>query len=722
MNSLTAPRVAWPRALRSLPLLGVLTGLLLAASLPAQVISNPRIRFTTGIQLKNEDMSTAALNKAQDTGVKLVRKALYWDSIETSPGVFNWTQADGWVSSMETRGFTMLITLVWNNRDYEDIYDRAIVTEPGRQAFASFAATVAARYAGKDIIFEIWNEPNLRSFWHDNPQNVSNTDAMAEEYTELVKDTVPAMKAAAPNCRVVAGSISALWNDSFNWFERCIEVGILSSGIDGISVHPYGFRWPEQAYVSGYPVIRQLMNNNGGANLAIVTSEVGYPESWLIERGFTTANVKQAQAWQFVRQNLVDAMAGIQGTIWYELTDPSYGVLETNLTERPTFTAAQVLTSQLDGYHYVQRVTLPSALDYAAIFENAAGQRKLVAWTTPDPTLPTNQRLEAPHSVSLPVGVPGAYAVVDTFGTVTNLTAAATNLTVTIGGGPVYVPLKAVEYIIDNTDTQGVTITGAWSASTSTSGFYGTNYLTDGGTGKGTKSIKFQKTVPAAGEYEVYMRWTAAANRALNVPVNVTTSAGVDPISVNQRLDNGQWVLLGTYQATANSNIEVLVSTTGTSGYVIADAVRIVKTNTPPPQPLDVIVDNNDTQSVTLTGSWVSSTADTGYIGTNYINDGNTGKGTKSVRFRTTVPTAGNYDVFLRWTAAQNRPTNVPVDVTTSSGVDAISVNQKLTGGQWVLLGTYAATANSNIDVVISNTGTSGYVIADAIRVMSSGN
>ena len=723
MNShLTAQCFAWHRAFRPLPFLALLTVFLLSATLPAQVMSDLRIPSTTGIQLKNEDMSTAALDKAQATGAGLVRKAIYWESIETSPGVYNWSQPDGWISSMEARGFTMLITLVWNNRIYENIYDRAIITEAGRQAFAHFAADVAARYAGKNIIYEIWNEPNLRSFWHENPENVSNTDAMAEEYTELVLDAVPAMKAANPNCRVVAGSISSLWSASFSWFERCVEVGILTSGIDGISVHPYGFRWPELAYLNGYPTIRQIMNNNGGQNLAIVTSEVGYPESWLIERGFTTANVKQGQAWQFVRQNLVDAMAGIQGTVWYELTDPSYGVLETNLAERPTFTAAQVMTSQLNGYKYVQSVTMPSSLDYAAIFENATGQRKLVAWTTPDPTLPTNQRLEASHSVSLPVGVAGSYAVVDTFGAVTTLSTANANLTATIGGGPIYIPLQAVEIIIDNTDTQAVTLTGSWSASTSTSGFYGTNYLTDGNTGKGTKSVRFRATAPSAGEYEVYLRWTAALNRATSVPVDVTTSGGVDAISVNQQLNGSQWVLLGTYMATANSNIDVLISTAGTTGYVIADAVRILKTNTPPPQPLDVIVDNTDPQGVTISGSWSASTSTAGFYGANYLTDGNTGKGTKSVRFRVTVPSAGSYDVFQRWTAALNRSTNVPVDVTTSGGVDAISVNQQLNGSQWVLLGTYTASANSNIDVLISNTGTSGYVIADAIRIMSAGN
>lgn len=706
---------------RSIQFLALLAALFSAwtGPLPAQVPSGGGVASTMGLQLKNEDMSAAALNKAQASGAKLVRKAIYWSSIETSPGVFNWSEPDGWIASMESRGFTMIITLVWNNRIYEDIYDRAIVTEPGRQAFANWAALVAARYAGKDIIFEIWNEPNLRSFWHENEENKSNTDAMAEEYTELVKDAAPAMKAADPNCRIAAGSISSLWSDSFNWFERCVEMGILTSGIDAISVHPYGFYWPELAYESGYPGIRQILDSNGAAAMPIITSEVGYPEDWIMDRGIPAAQVEEAQAWMFVRQNLVDAMAGIRGTIWYELTDSSYGVLETNLTERPTFYAAQVLAAELSGYNYVQRISLASSLDYAVVFQNAQGQRKLVAWTAPSMSMPQDQKIEASHQVELPVGASGAYAVVDTFGNVTTLTTSTTSLNVTIGGGPVYIPLPDVptEIILDNTDSGSLTLTGAWTSSSSTTGYYGSNYLHDGAAGKGSKSALFHTTLGAAGDYEVYLRWTSSSNRAANVPVDITWSGGTDAVTVDQRTGGGAWVLLGTYSAGSGSTLSVKVSNTGTSGYVIADAVRIVKTGTPPP-PTEIVMDNSDSSGVTVTGAWTASTSTSGYYGTNYLHDGNTAKGVKSVLFQATTPSAGDYKVYLRWTSGSNRAASVPVDITWSGGTDAVSVDQRYDGGTWILLGTYTAGANSTMSVRVSNTGTSGYVVADAVRFL----
>lgn len=436
--------------------------LALAASGLIQAQSIPPLEFPKGasIQLKNEDMSAAALTKAQATGVKYVRKGIYWDTIETSPNVFNWTQVDTWINDMNAKGFSMLITVVWNNRDYEDIWDRAIVTEAGRQAYANFVSQLVTRYQGKPIIWEIWNEPNLRSFWHENAENRSNTDAMAEEYTALVNVAVPAMKAANPNCKVVAGSISALWTDSFNWFDRCIEMGILTSGIDGISVHPYGFRWPELAMQEGYAVIRQKMDAAGAASMPILNSEVGFDQAYLMERGFTTANVKDGQAWSYVRQNIVDAMCGVRLTNWYELTDPSWGVVNNDLSNRPTFTAAQVMTAQLAGYHFKERLALPSALDYAVVFQNAAGQYKMAVWTTPDRTLPTIQRLEVPHTVAVPVGAAGSYVVTDVYGGTSTVSTATTQLTVTLEGGPKYIPLTAnpgSTAIVLNFNTQPVT-------------------------------------------------------------------------------------------------------------------------------------------------------------------------------------------------------------------------------------------------------------------------
>ena len=126
---------------------------------------------------------------------------------------------------------------------------------------------------------------------------------------------------------------------------------------------------------------------------------------------------------------------------------------------------------------------------------------------------------------------------------------------------------------VDNTGT--VTSTGTWSASTSTPGYVGTNYLTDGNIDKGTKTFSFHPTLTANGNYAVFARWPAGTNRATNVPIDITKADGsVSTVTVNQQNNNNQWVQLGVFPLN-NANAAVTIRTTGTNGFVIADAVRV---------------------------------------------------------------------------------------------------------------------------------------------------
>ena len=134
--------------------------------------------------------------------------------------------------------------------------------------------------------------------------------------------------------------------------------------------------------------------------------------------------------------------------------------------------------------------------------------------------------------------------------------------------------------------------------------------------------------------------------------------------------------------------------------------------------PVDVIMDDTTSPGVTLTGAWTASTFTPGYYGAGYINDGNIAKGSKSVRFRPTLPTAGTYEVFAWWTAGTNRASNVPIDIISTSGTTTVTVNQQLNGSQWVSLGTYAFDAGTGGSVLIRNTATNGYVMADAVRFL----
>ncbi len=131
----------------------------------------------------------------------------------------------------------------------------------------------------------------------------------------------------------------------------------------------------------------------------------------------------------------------------------------------------------------------------------------------------------------------------------------------------------------------------------------------------------------------------------------------------------------------------------------------------------DVIqLDSGGTQGVTLVGIWYDSTTVPGYQGLAYKHDGNTGKGSKSVTFTPEIPVAGTYEVHLWWTEHTGRATNVPVDIHYSGGTQTVTLNQRIDGSQWNLLGTFEFEAGSDGNVVIRTDGTNGFVIADAVR------
>lgn len=130
------------------------------------------------------------------------------------------------------------------------------------------------------------------------------------------------------------------------------------------------------------------------------------------------------------------------------------------------------------------------------------------------------------------------------------------------------------------------------------------------------------------------------------------------------------------------------------------------------------IVDNRDSNRVVLTGSWTSSTYESGYYGVDYIHDGNTGKGQKSVRFTLEVPMDGEYQVYFRYTTGGNRADNVPLDIQCRTGVVTVLVNEQTMGSQWVALGKFPFNAGSTNTITVRTDGTTGYVTVDAVGII----
>ncbi|HVJ46606.1 MAG TPA: FAD-dependent oxidoreductase, partial [Luteolibacter sp.] len=128
------------------------------------------------------------------------------------------------------------------------------------------------------------------------------------------------------------------------------------------------------------------------------------------------------------------------------------------------------------------------------------------------------------------------------------------------------------------------------------------------------------------------------------------------------------------------------------------------------------IVDNAEAQT---TGSWTTSTLISGYIGSNYFHDGNAGKGTKTIRYTPTLPSSGKYKVYARWNSDSFRANNAPFTITHAGGTENLTINQRENGNQWNLIGEWNFNAGTSGNVLISNAGTNGYVIADAVSFVA---
>ncbi|HEX2871653.1 MAG TPA: FAD-dependent oxidoreductase [Polyangiaceae bacterium] len=127
-------------------------------------------------------------------------------------------------------------------------------------------------------------------------------------------------------------------------------------------------------------------------------------------------------------------------------------------------------------------------------------------------------------------------------------------------------------------DDSSATLTGDWTTAAASKPFVGSGYRHDANAAKGTKTATFAASLPKAGHYEVRLAYTVNANRATNVPVAVSHAAGTANLTVNQRTPpavGGTFAVLGEYDFGATGT--VVVSTAGTDGYVIVDAVQFVE-------------------------------------------------------------------------------------------------------------------------------------------------
>jgi hypothetical protein len=289
------------------------------------------------------------LDGLKAAGVDSVRLDVSWAMLQpTGPATYDaWGTSfvDRVIAMANARGIKPLVML-WMTPGWANgnAGDRALPTNPAD--YARVAQWSAARWNGKVVGWEVWNEPNSQSF-------MVGADPVA--YTRLLKAAYPAFKAGSPTTPVITGGVE--YNDT-NWLTRMYAAGAKGS-FDAIATHPYmgmadadpGLRDDGTMWTFTHAAaVHQLMVANGDGAKKLWFTEYGWSThataagspNW--NRGVTEAT---QSAYVVKAATIVDStMPYVARMYLYSERDTStgnlqydsYGIYRTDFSAKPVLT------------------------------------------------------------------------------------------------------------------------------------------------------------------------------------------------------------------------------------------------------------------------------------------------------------------------------------------------------------------------------------------------
>jgi hypothetical protein len=158
----------------------------------------------------------------KEAGVGFVRMDFLWLDIEPRKGRFDFKKYDRIVDILSKNGIKILGILEYNP-SWVTPWNKA----PDHAGYVNYAAKVVEHFKERVKYWEIWNEPDIATYWI--PQDDLKT------YSVLLKEVYPALKNADPTCAVVLGGFS---RDFPFQLKRVYQNGA-GHAFDIVNIHPF---------------------------------------------------------------------------------------------------------------------------------------------------------------------------------------------------------------------------------------------------------------------------------------------------------------------------------------------------------------------------------------------------------------------------------------------------------------------------------------------------
>lgn len=299
------------------------------------------------------DLATI-MGRLQAAGIGWARIDMVWSSIETAPGVYDWSVYDALTASAKAHGVQLLAILedtpAWATSG------PATTGVPDGTAWVNFCTQAATRYAGSIQYWEMWNEPNLAQFW---------AGSMQQYIDQLLVLGANAIHAANPSAKVGGPALAHLDSaDWYDWLDQVLKQA--GSSLDFVTHHCYDTsgnravtaKLDESTVFGGVPGLWDVVT----PSVREVLQDAGWfgKPFWLTETGWQSGGIGQAQQAAYYTGMLGDWFTGNGGQSWltrisfYEIEDPpgggtTWGILDSGGSPKQAYTAYQGFIASRTG-------------------------------------------------------------------------------------------------------------------------------------------------------------------------------------------------------------------------------------------------------------------------------------------------------------------------------------------------------------------------------------
>lgn len=319
-------------------------------------------RFGVGFETLDRQMwdPEQAWPVLNDLGVKWARVQTGWARCEKQKGAYDFTWLDEIVEKLLERGVMPWLSFSYGNSLYTSESDPTgvgyppIETDVECAAWSQYVEALVLHFRDRVDHFEVWNEPDLTSFWKRGPR--------AADYVQLVRLTAEPLRRLHPNAKLIGGAIAwgmTAW--SIKYLEDCFLAG-MHELVDIISYHGYK-SVPERHSTQELPAFRHLIDKYK-PSLEYWQGEAGV-QSKVPETGnagaLSTMRLSETiQARMLLRRTLLELSHGCGMSSYFHMADFAhyaadrrtyhYGLVRLeDGSPKPAFYALQSLTTLLSG-------------------------------------------------------------------------------------------------------------------------------------------------------------------------------------------------------------------------------------------------------------------------------------------------------------------------------------------------------------------------------------